>query len=301
MVTTATQYYPDDTPSIFRFLGITQFLRWRGFYIGCAEITPEQAAYLWSLKHSNRTFNAKQAKKYAKDMRAGRWAKLASMISFAGERMVDGQTRDDALMTSQTTQSFVIVVRPEDDAGNFDIGNQRRVADFLDLEVSSHFQGVSKFAIAATTPGLAVYFLWAHGSSENYQLRTRLEEVELIAQDRVLTVFAVQCRRNWEKRHNSQLPAAALAALLECYKFDPVSGAHYAEAVTTEAGVEFDSPPNKVTTWIRNHIGRGKQMPTATVYWNKVVMGYDAYRRGAAHPKKKIPTDTFLRPKGDDR
>jgi len=298
MPTTSAQQFPDDTPSIFRFLGITEFLRWRVYFIGASEITPEQAGYLWSLKHSNRTFNVKQAKKYSDDMRAGRWTELSSAMFFSGERMVDGQTRANALTLSQTTQSFLVVVRPDDDSGQYDIGYQRRVSDFLDLQVAENFQGMTKFAIAATTPALGIYFLWAHGSSEEYQMRSRMKEVELLDRERDMVVFAVQCRRNWKKQHGNEIPSGALAGLLECWKYDAMIGTHYADAITTERNVSEESAAYRVTRWIASNIGKARKQPTIPAFWNVVVAGFDYFRVDRRYTSVRVPSDTFLRPKG---
>jgi len=309
MVSTILPAVHDDVPEIFRFLGVESIIRWEQYFIAPALITPDQARTIAERMHSNRDYSDRRMQRYLKDMDRGAWKALSSTIYFSGPNLVDGQTRIKALVRSGEAgmagqaQSFLIVVRPEGDDGAYDMQHQRRVSDFLDMTVAENFEGMNKHQVAWTAEALAIYFLWARDSLKEYETRSRMQEVELLTEDTELTIFGVTCRQAWFRQHHNPLPMAALAALFACFHTDRAVAEQFALAVTTHENVLLESPADRVTKWINDHVldaRRGKSEPNSFQWWNCVVTGFEHFRTGRELASFRLPSDRFVMPKGND-
>lgn len=119
-------------------------------------VTPEIAARWLDKNTRNRKAAAAVVRKYAEDMRAGRWVLTGAPIQFSGDLLLDGQHRLMAVVQSGATIPFFVVRNLEAGAQHYmDIGKKRTISDQLTLD------GVKNASIVAAAARLS--FLWHNG------------------------------------------------------------------------------------------------------------------------------------------
>lgn len=103
--------------------------------IRCMKVTPEMAQRWLKLNTKNRKLREGVVKKYAADMRAGRWVEAnTDPIVFNTENVLEnGQHRLHAIVASGATVQMLVISNAESAMGTFDIGAGRSTADYLTI------------------------------------------------------------------------------------------------------------------------------------------------------------------------
>lgn len=119
--------------------------RWR--------ITPKMAAVMLEWNDRNRPLSEKTVKKYASIMRAGRWHYTGTPIVFSRQRLIDGQNRLHAAVSSGCTIDALVVFGVPDESFAFiDIGKSRSASDIFSIH------GIkNNAAMAAATQWIVAY------------------------------------------------------------------------------------------------------------------------------------------------
>lgn len=99
-------------------------------------IGPAEAKALLGNSATNRAVLKWRVEKYARDMTNGHWHENGETIKLDEQgRLIDGQHRLNAIVSSKTFQPFVVVLGvSEEGRKTIDIGAKRRFADILAIE-----------------------------------------------------------------------------------------------------------------------------------------------------------------------
>lgn len=115
------------------------------------DVTPEMAAEILEHNDRNRPLSAFSVKRYAADMKEGRWEYTRAPVIFSGERLIDGQHRLAAVVDSGATVRLDLAFGAPDRAFYFiDRGKTRTAGHIFSIN------GVPNSAMSAAAT-LAVY------------------------------------------------------------------------------------------------------------------------------------------------
>lgn len=103
-------------------------------------VRPQIAAdWLSTVNTRNRSYKPRAIQQYAKDMEAGNWTP-SRIVFYANGELCDGQNRLAAVVLSEVTVAFDILVGAADIEGvNMDMGVKRKQGDSLKLQGAEHW------------------------------------------------------------------------------------------------------------------------------------------------------------------
>jgi len=129
------------------------------------DVTPAKAGHWLEMNTGNyrREDNAR-VKRYAFDMKEGKWDLNAETIKFNGSELLDGQHRLRAIVMSEKTVKMVVAYGV-DSAENIDIGRPRTVADWLRHEDFPNANNVAAAARNVVTYDKGLWKTTSQGAS----------------------------------------------------------------------------------------------------------------------------------------
>ena len=289
-------------PRIFELLGITEWLYDPDgpYYTAHLELTPELAKLLQApeIAHSNRDRSPTVVNKLADDMRAGMFGPYCSMFSFAGEVMTDAFHRDEAVALSETTQRFVIVVRPEDDPGIFDQQHKRSFSESEAMKATT-LEEIPKRKRGPIGTALVIHRVWAGVSLEKYRIVSDQQKEHHFHADAEETLQLHRVREMFREATFKPLPVEATAGWAGILEHDRArANAFVLHFETAEKQKEGD-PCYRLYRWLHSRVAAKTDRTSAQSFYNAVVFCYDAWCGGRSAYKIDVPSGAFLTPKGE--
>lgn len=144
-------------------------------------ITPLMAEEILSRNEKNRPKSASTVKKYAEEMRSGRWVQTGIPLVFSKSgSLLDGQHRVAAIIENGSPQSFYCVFGVEDAAFAFiDQGKKRTASDIFAIHGVPHYTAMSA----------AVRWVWAYETKRMYYGYSGLAGGVTLSPDQLYDVY----------------------------------------------------------------------------------------------------------------
>jgi hypothetical protein len=290
-----------ELPLVFRWLGIGpgHFLHDDGYWVAMITLTPEKAKLLLApeVAHSNRERSATFANRFADDMSARMWSPYCSAIECAGAVVVDGQTRSEGVVISQSAQKFILVIRPEDDPGIFDQQHKRKFSEAVALRTST-LADIPRRKRGPIASAIAIHRIWAGVSEDRFrrmsdQVRGNILHADT---DEALVLHGVRERFRGESHH--LLPLGATAGFAACLEHDRLSGMAFVSTFADAGHQEYGHPARKLFHWIGSRVSKKRDDTSVQSYYNAVVYCYDAYLDRREVQQISTTHERFLTPKG---
>jgi hypothetical protein len=124
------------------------------FYTEVVEMTPEWASELLKNNTNNRGLSRTKVKSFARQIVNGKWRKTGQGISIATNgRLLDGQTRLNAVVQSENTVPMVIAWNCDEDSfAVFDTGRARSATDVLKIAGLEQHQNIVSAGLRLAIP-----------------------------------------------------------------------------------------------------------------------------------------------------
>jgi len=124
------------------------------FHTQVVEMTPEWAAHLLQTNTNNRGLSRSRVLSFAKQIQKGKWRKTGQGISVSSTgRLLDGQTRLNAVIQSGITTTMVIAWNCDEDSfAVFDTGRARSATDILKIAGCEQHQNIISAGLRLAIP-----------------------------------------------------------------------------------------------------------------------------------------------------
>lgn len=124
------------------------------FRVKVVQMTPEWATELLKTNTNNRGISKARVKSFAKQIKKGKWRKTGQGVSVAASgRLLDGQTRLNAVIQSGTATTMVVAFNCDEDSfAVFDTGRARSATDVLKIAGCEQHQNIISAGLRLAIP-----------------------------------------------------------------------------------------------------------------------------------------------------
>jgi len=290
---------PDGVPipEVFSWFGVQpgEWCYRKGTYCALVTLTPEIARRLLApeIAHSNRDRSPTKVASFADDMKAGMWSPNCSMISMAGTVLADGQTRDEAVVVSDTEQDFVLVVRPANDPGVFDQQHKRKFTEAEAMR-ASHIDGIPRNQRGPIATAILIHRLWAGVSYDRFRTASDQLKHNHFHTDEDETVRLYEARTAFYAEAHQPLPVECVAGMAACLEYDREHAGAFLECFASAARQPVGHPAHKLFHWLQQPL-RGRT--GVHEFYNAAICCCEAFVRDRDIRTISVSKTTFERPR----
>lgn len=259
------------------------------------KIGPEEAMEMLIKNEGNRKISKLVVRRYADDMRNGRWTGVSNPINITPSgNLANGQHRLEAIIESETTQEFLVVTEDKevDELGieGYDTGRPRTINTIMAMKGYAHVTTLSGTARLAL-----MYERCPNEKWSNPKLSTKAEMLEFTASNypEMLVAARLSDSLSQQLRAGKTWSSAVFFLIVKnskVYEANPQKLEDFVELLSEGVGLTKDSPVYTLRQYLIRHRAPAAGIWSQQLYvyialqtWNAWVAG-DTYKK-VAHPR----------------